>query len=73
MTETPQTQAERLDILEEHAAHQARMIDELSEQLNKQWATIETLRRRQKQLTDRLLTLEEQAHGAPPVTKPPHY
>lgn len=64
---------ERLDILEEHAAHQARMIDELSEQLSEQWSTIETLRRRQKQLIDRLLAIEEQSHDAPAITKPPHY
>lgn len=72
MTEKPDAQ-ERLDILEEHAAHQARMIDELSEQLNQQWTTIETLRRRQKRLIDRLLAIEEQSHDAPAITKPPHY
>ncbi|MCR9137106.1 MAG: SlyX family protein [Alphaproteobacteria bacterium] len=65
--------AERLDILEEHVAHQARMIDDLSEQLSNQWSTIDALRRRQKQLIDRLLAIEEQSHDAPSVTKPPHY
>jgi len=64
---------ERLDILEEHVAHQARTIDELSEQLSNQWTTIDALRRQQKQLTDRLLAMEEQSHDAPANTRPPHY
>lgn len=72
MSANPDTD-ERLDILEEHVAHQARMIDELSEQLSKQWSTIDVLRRKQKQLTDRLLAMEEQSHDAPANTKPPHY
>lgn len=72
MNAHPDTE-ERLDILEEHVAHQARMIDELSEQLSSQWAMIDALRRRQKQMTDRLLAMEEQSHDAAANTKPPHY
>ena len=70
---TESTVAERLDGLEEHAAHQARIIDELSEQLNRQWAEMDTLRRKQKLLIERLLALEEQSVDAPAITKPPHY
>ena len=65
--------AKRIDALEEHAAHQARLIEDLSDQLANQWSAVDRLARKQKKLIERLVELEEQAHGAPPVTKPPHY
>lgn len=64
---------ERLARLEEHVAHQQRVIEELSDQLNEQWKAIETLQTRQKKLIERFVTVEDQVREAPPVTKPPHY
>ena len=64
---------DRIARLEELAAHQANMIDELSEELAKQWKTVDMLRHKQEKLIERFLALEEQSAEAPPVTKPPHY
>jgi SlyX protein len=73
VTEDATVLAKRLDVLEEHVAHQARVIDELSEQLSEQWSIVETLRNKQQRLIERLLAMEEQSHDAPAITKPPHY
>jgi len=73
MSATAASLARRLDALEEHAAHQARIIEELSEQIRAQWSVIDTLQARQQRLIARLLELEHSAGGAAPVTKPPHY
>ena len=59
--------------LEELAAHQARVIDELSEQLAEQWKVVEQTRAKLDRLTERFLSLEEASLDAPAVTKPPHY
>jgi SlyX protein len=69
---TPDEEA-RVQALEEMAAHQAKTIDELSDQLADQWKTMEQMKRTLERLTERLLGLEEQSTEAPPVTKPPHY
>ncbi len=73
MTDREELLAKRIDALEEHAAHQARMIDDLSEQLATQWSTVDKLAKKQAKLIERLVELEEQVRDAPPVTKPPHY
>ena len=65
--------AARIDALEEHAAHQARTIEDLSDQLAEQWSKVDQLTKKQKKLIERLVELEEQVREAPPVTKPPHY
>ena len=64
---------ERLSRLEEHAAHQARTIEELSDQLADQWQTIKNLQTKLDRLTERFLSLEETSLEAPAITKPPHY
>jgi SlyX protein len=64
---------DRLTALEELTAHQAKTIDELSDQVNAQWKTIEQMRRVLERLSERLLGLEETTGEAVPVTKPPHY
>lgn len=64
---------ERLIRLEETVAHQAKTIEELSDQLADQWKVVEQVRAKLDRLTERFLTLEEQSHGSVPVTKPPHY
>ena len=67
MAPTPDERNEdRIAVLEEHVAHQARTIEDLSDQLAEQWKTVE-------QLTERFLSLEEQALDAPAITRPPHY
>ncbi|MEX3011029.1 SlyX family protein [Hoeflea sp. TYP-13] len=70
---TKENVEDRVAKLEEHIAHQAHTIDELSEQLAEQWKTVENLRSKQEKLIERFLALEEQSAEAPPITKPPHY
>jgi SlyX protein len=67
------TDETRLMQLEELAAHQAKVIDELSDQIAEQWKVVEQTRAKLDRLTERFLTLEETSHDAVPITKPPHY
>ena len=64
---------DRLMALEELTAHQARTIDELSDQLADQWKTIDQMRRALERLGERLIGLEDRSTEAGPVTPPPHY
>ncbi len=75
MIESPTTEsdAERITRLEETVAHQARIIEELSTELAKQWTSSEQMRAKLDRLTERFLTLEEQTLDAPAITRPPHY
>ncbi|MGB3812782.1 MAG: SlyX family protein [Shinella sp.] len=68
-----ETQSQRLASLEEHIAHQANTIEELSDQLAEQWRVVEQLRSKVDRLTERFLALEEGALEAPAITRPPHY
>lgn len=63
----------RIIKLEEIVAHQAKTIEELSDQLAEQWKVVEQTRQKLDRLTERFLTLEEQSLDAPAITKPPHY
>ncbi|MFS8115454.1 SlyX family protein [Rhizobium jaguaris] len=63
----------RITALEEQVAYQAKTIEELSDQVAEQWKVIEQTRQKLDRLTERFLTLEEQALDAPAITKPPHY
>jgi SlyX protein len=63
----------RLVQLEELAAHQAKVIEELSDQLAEQWKVVEQTRAKLDRLTERFLTLEEASLDAPAITRPPHY
>ncbi len=65
--------AARITRLEEMLAHQAKTIDELSDQLAEQWKVVEQTRAKLDRLTERFLSLEEQSLEAPGITKPPHY
>ncbi|KPF44418.1 SlyX family protein [Rhizobium sp. G187] len=67
------TDRERLTTLEETVAHQARVIEELSDQLAEQWKVTEQTRTKLDRLVERFLSLEEQALEAPAITRPPHY
>ncbi|HEV7434274.1 SlyX family protein [Rhizobium halophilum] len=64
---------ERIIHLEELAAYQAKVIEELSDQIAEQWKLVEQTRAKLDRLTERFLTLEESSLDAPPITKPPHY
>ena len=63
----------RITALEELAAHQGRVIEELSTEVAEQWKVINEMRRKLERLTERLLDLEETNLEAPAITKPPHY
>ncbi|SFA91107.1 SlyX protein [Rhizobium sp. NFR07] len=67
------TDETRLVQLEELAAHQAKVIEELSDQLAEQWKVVEQTRAKLDRLTERFLTLEETSLDAPAITRPPHY
>lgn len=62
----------RLDALEIHVAHQAQAIEDLHAAVAAQWTTIDGLRRRLSEVTERLETAEAGA-GLPPAQRPPHY
>jgi SlyX protein len=64
---------ERITRLEELAAHQAKTIEDLSDQLAEQWRVVEQLRTKLDALTERFLAVEERSLEAPPNTRPPHY
>lgn len=64
---------DRLVKLEELAAHQAKVIEELSDQLAEQWKVAEQTRAKLDRLTERFLSLEETSLEAPAITRPPHY
>ncbi len=66
-------ETERIARLEEHVAHQANTIEELSDQIAEQWRVIEQLRAKLDRLTERFLTLEAGSLEAPAITRPPHY
>jgi SlyX protein len=63
----------RMIALEELAAHQAKVIEELSDQLAEQWKVVEQTRAKLDRLTERFLSLEETSLEAPAITRPPHY
>ncbi|KWV41368.1 MULTISPECIES: SlyX family protein [Rhizobium] len=63
----------RITKLEEIVAHQAKTIEELSDQLAEQWKVVEQTRAKLDRLTERFLSLEEQSLEAPAITRPPHY
>lgn len=66
-------QEDRILRLEETVAHQARIIEELSDQITEQWKVVEQTRAKLDRLTERFLSLEEQSLEAPAITRPPHY
>ncbi len=66
-------QESRILRLEETVAHQARVIEELSDQLAEQWKVVEQTRSKLEWLALRLASVEDMAGEAPPITRPPHY
>jgi SlyX protein len=63
----------RITKLEETIAHQAKTIEELSDQLAEQWRVVEQTRMKLDRLTERFLTIEGESLDAPANTRPPHY
>jgi SlyX protein len=64
----------RIDKLEEMLAHQEQVINDLSDELAKQWQTIERMTRKAKHLEEKVESMKSVAAspggGEPP---PPHY
>jgi len=67
------TPEDRIVALEEMVAHQAKTIDELSDQLSEQWKVVDRMKRALELLGERLVGMEERTSEAAPVTRPPHY
>ncbi|MCD2172626.1 SlyX protein [Rhizobium aquaticum] len=68
-----QTEDDRIARLEEHAAHQARMIEELSGEVARQWKIINAMQVKLDRLAERFMALEEASIEAHPVSRPPHF
>jgi len=64
-------QEDRILRLEETVAHQARVIEALSDQITEQWKVVEQTLAKLDRLTERFLSLEAQALEAPALTRPP--
>ncbi len=73
MPDNQSSQTARLFVLEEQAAHQQRVIEELSGQLAEQWRIVDQLRNTLEQLMARFIAIEEQSEAASRDTRPPHY
>jgi SlyX protein len=64
---------QRVGELEAHSAHQESVIQDLSDGIAKQWATIDRLVRTIEQFKNQILSLEEGVQTALPEKLPPHY
>lgn len=64
---------DRIQALEELAAHQADEIESLSTQVREQWEKIDGLTKAMLRLRDRVTEVEEGAGGPHENTPPPHY
>lgn len=73
MTPEDRIPEERITALEEMVAHQAKTIEELSDQLSEQWKVVDRMKRALEILGERLVGMEERSTEAAPVTRPPHY
>ena len=65
--------ADRLTTLEVRSTQQEKTIEELSDQIAEQWKVIDRLQKKLDALTNRFLSLEEQAAPSIEATKPPHW
>lgn len=64
---------ERMDDLEILVAHQAQMLDEMSDVVARQGETISDLRRKLDVLARRFAETEQRLRDVIPVDKPPHW
>ena len=67
------TSESRIDNLEAILAHQAAIIEDLSEEVRRQWQTIERLQKAEHALRERFQALEDVAGSRPEAARPPHY
>ncbi|TQV80706.1 SlyX family protein [Denitrobaculum tricleocarpae] len=70
MTQELQT---RLDSLETHVAEQERTIQDMSDEMAKQWTSLDAAAAKIDRLLDRIRALEGQIDGSDDDTPPPHY
>lgn len=70
MTQDLQT---RLDRLEAHVAEQERVIQDMSDQMARQWSTLDAASAKVDRLLDRLRALEGQIEAPDDNAPPPHY
>ena len=66
-------ETDRITALEIRSAEQEKTIEELSDQLAEQWKVIDALQHKLATLTERFVTLEEQAAPGFEAQKPPHW
>ncbi|MBD0413437.1 SlyX family protein [Oryzicola mucosus] len=64
---------DRFTTLEIRAAEHEKTIEELSDEIARQWTVIERMQKKLDALTERFLAVEEQAAPDVPITKPPHW
>lgn len=64
---------DRLRAIEELAAHQARTIEELSDEMARQAETIRLMQKRLDALVERFLAMEETVTGPAEARRPPHW
>ncbi len=70
MTQELQT---RLDSLEAHVAEQERTIQDMSDEMAKQWTRLDAASAKLDRLLDRIRALEGRADAPDDDTPPPHY
>lgn len=63
---------DRLDLLEVHVVEQERVIQDMSDEMAKQWSNLDAAAAKIDRLLDRIRALEGQSE-APDNTPPPHY
>ncbi|GGE91488.1 SlyX family protein [Stappia taiwanensis] len=64
---------ERIERLEEQAAHQERTIEDLNEVITAQARQLDALARKVAALAEHVDELEDLSVSQAPVTRPPHY
>lgn len=73
MSEPNEGAGPRIEDLEVMVSHQARTIEELSEELTRAFRMIERLQHLTQALSERLGSVEDVALAKPGTEKPPHY
>lgn len=63
----------RVTALEREISHQARTVEELSDEIRRQGEAIDRLEKTLRALAQRFLDLEDNSMGQPENGRPPHY
>lgn len=64
---------DRTTALEEHIAHHAAALDDISRQMADQWATIRRMEKAIERLAGHVKSIDDAGGEAPEITPPPHY